>query len=70
MTADEKYVAAMRESDELLADMREAEKTSDPIRSMVASLWAHRSNVPFATTLHEAVEEMRAPLEQRRLATG
>jgi hypothetical protein len=69
MTADEKYQLAMRESDVLLADIREAEKTSDPIRAMMASLWAHRRNIPFATTIHESIEEMRSPLEQRRFAT-
>lgn len=65
MTADDKYKLAMQESDELLAGIREAEKAPDPITAMMRSMWAHRDNVPFATTMHEAIEEMRTPLEQR-----
>lgn len=66
MNADQKYVAAMRQSDDLLRDMREAEASADPVRSLMASIWAHRHNVPFTVTVHEAVHEMRAPIEQKR----
>jgi len=65
MTADDKYKLAMQESDELLAGIREAEQAPDPISAMMRTLWAHRGNIPFATTMHEAIEEMRSPLEQR-----
>jgi len=31
---------------------------------MIVDLWAHRHNVPFMTTVVEAVEEMKSPLKQ------
>ena len=68
--ADESYAAAVRESDELLTKMREAYKSHDPVRQAMADLWAQRNNIPFTTTVYEAVQEMNAPLQQQRVAKG
>jgi len=64
MTADQKYAVAMATSGDLLTDMRREEFSPDPVRSMLATIWLQRNNVPFMTTVTEAVAEVRAPLEQ------
>lgn len=63
--ADESYAAAVRESDDLLAKMKAAYESTDPVRQAMADIWAQRHNVPFQTTITEAVQEMNAPLYQQ-----
>lgn len=63
--ADESYAAAVRESDDLLAKMKAAYSSTDPVRQAMADIWAQRHNVPFQTTITEAVQEMNAPLYQQ-----
>ena len=63
--ADAAYEAAMRESDDLLAKMRAAYGSKDPVRQAMADIWAQHHNIPFMTTIHEAVQEMNAPLKQK-----
>jgi hypothetical protein len=63
--ADAAYVAAMRESDDLLAKMRAAYGSTDPVRQAMADIWAQHHNIPFMTTIHETVQEMNAPLKQK-----
>jgi hypothetical protein len=66
LTADEKYRRAMTESGDLLAEMREASRSDDPVIALMADIWAQRHNVPYVTTMYEATQEMNAPVEQQR----
>lgn len=60
--SDIAYAAAMSESGDLLQRMQEAAKAPDAVRSLMASIWLQRHNVPFVATVHEAVQEMKAPM--------
>lgn len=62
---DSAYATAIRESDELLAKMRAAYASTDPVRQAMADIWAQHHNIPFMTTIHEAVQEMNAPIKQK-----
>lgn len=62
---DVAYEAAMNESDDLLRQMREASRSSDAARAVMADIWAQHHNVPFMTTVVEAVQEMKSGLEQK-----
>lgn len=64
--SDEAYAAAMRESDDLLAKMKAAYESTDPVRQAMADIWAQRHNVPYQTAVVETVQEMNAPLYQVR----
>jgi hypothetical protein len=59
------YAKAMATSDDLLTRMRSASQSTDPFRALLADIWAQHHNVPFMTTVVEAVEEAKSPLEQR-----
>jgi hypothetical protein len=52
------YRRAMEISGDLISHMREA--SGDPARTLTADIWANHDNVPFLTTVYEAVAEMRA----------
>lgn len=58
------YRRAVRATDELVERMREAESSTDPARSLMATIWLQRHNVPFIATVHESVQEVAAPLDQ------
>lgn len=60
--ADLAYAAAMSESRDLLDRMQQAAKSPDAVRSLMASIWMQRHNVPFVATVHEAVQEMQSPM--------
>lgn len=62
---DMAYAAAMVESDELLRRLRESADSTDAARAVMADIWAQNYNVPFLTTVTEAVQEMKSPIEQR-----
>lgn len=62
---DDSYARAMIVSQDLLARMRESSKSSDPARAVMADLWHQRHNVPFLTTVVEAVQEAKSGIEQR-----
>lgn len=62
---DDTYARAIAVSSDLLARMRAASRSSDPARAVMADLWYQRHNVPFLTTVHEAVQEAKSPLEQK-----
>lgn len=56
---------AMRESESLILQMRaevmqRAAQDTHPIRAMMADLWLQRHNVPFLTTVHETIAEMKS----------
>lgn len=57
------YAKAMNESDDLLRQMKEASRSTDSARGVMADIWHQRNNVPFMVTVREAVLEMKAPFE-------
>jgi hypothetical protein len=58
------YRRAMEVSDDLISQMRNASSLRDPGRSVVADIWKRRHNVPFMTTVYEAVAEMKSATDQ------
>lgn len=64
------YAVAMRESDDLLARMRAAYASNDPVRQAMADLWAQRHNVPYVTSVFETVQEMNAPVARQVKGTS
>lgn len=63
--AEEKYYRAMQMSSDLLRRIR-GERIHDPALMVVSDVISHRNNVPYMTTVYEAVEEVNAPLKQAR----
>lgn len=61
---DRAYAAVMGESDDLLKRMRENSGSTDAARAVMADVWSQHHNVPFMTTVVEAVQEAMAPLKQ------
>lgn len=59
------YERAIGASNELIDKFEEASKSRDPIRAMFADMWLERHNVPYASTIYEAHQEMIAPLRQK-----
>jgi len=62
---DAAYGEAMRSSNELLAYMRDASKSTDAARAIMADVWAQSHNIPFLTTVYESVREMKDAVTQR-----
>ncbi len=59
------YNRAMRVTDDFISQIRQA--SNHPVRAVVSDIISHADNVPFMTTIYEAVEEMKVvPLEQRK----
>lgn len=58
------YEHAMAVSNELIERMRAYSNGRDAARGIMADVWAQNHNVPFLTTVHEAVEEAKSPLAQ------
>jgi len=63
--ADSVFGTAMRESGELINNMREASNSTDVFRAMMADIWAQHRNVPFMTTVYESVQEMKSGTDQQ-----
>lgn len=60
------YDRAMSVSDDLLSKMQDySARSTDAARAVMADIWAQNRNVPFMTTVVEAVEEAKSPLEQK-----
>ena len=57
-----KYEQAIAESESLINSLREASRSSHPVRDLVRDIWNHRRNTPYITTIYEANQEMLAPL--------
>ena len=58
------YDKAMNVSGDLIHEMKES--PPDPLREIFHDFWIERTNVPYATTMYEAHQEMIAPLRQGR----
>lgn len=60
-----KYRKAMAVSEDLLTRMREASRSTDAARAVMADIWLQNHNVPFLTTVYESVQEAKSPTSQR-----
>jgi hypothetical protein len=60
-----KYARAVAASDDLIRRMRDSSASGDPVRAVMADLWQQRHNVPYVTTVYEAVAEMSAAVDQK-----
>lgn len=58
--ADLAYNRAMAESGTLIRKMRECSDDRNPIRAIMADIWAQSHNVPYVATVYESVQEMNA----------
>lgn len=58
------YHQAMAVSEDVLTRMREASRSNDPARAVMADLWSQKHNIPFMASVVEVVEEMKSPLKQ------
>lgn len=64
-SADTAFDEAMNVSDDLIKHMQETSQSRDAVRAVMADVWAQRNNIAFMTTTFEAVQEAKAPIEQR-----
>lgn len=64
-SSDAAYSRAMSASDDLIQRMHENSRSTDAARAVMADIWAQNHNVPFMTTVYEAVQEAKAPLKQK-----
>ncbi len=62
----EAFDRAMNTSDDLIARMQEASRSTDAFRAVMADIWAQHHNIPFMTTVYEAVREMKAATTDQR----
>jgi hypothetical protein len=51
------YNRAMKVTDDFISQIRQA--SHSPVRSVVSDVISHGDNMPFMTTVYEAVEEMK-----------
>lgn len=64
---DGAYREAMRVSGDLLRRMGEHSASTDAARAVMADVWAQHRNIPFLTTVYEAVQEAKSgPASQIR----
>lgn len=54
------YDKAMADSADLLVRIREAGREADLARSLVADIWSQAQNMPFMTTVYEAIQEAKS----------
>lgn len=62
---DAAYAQAMTVSGDLLARMQKYSHSKDAAHAVMADVWAQNRNIPFMTTVFEAVAEAKAPIEQK-----
>lgn len=66
MRGDAAYDRAMDASADLLFRIREAGREADVARSVTADIWSQAQNVPFMTTVYQAVQEAKSGPESMR----
>lgn len=66
MSGDVAYDRAMDASADLLFRIREAGRESDVARSLMADIWSQAQNIPFMTSVYEAVQEAKSGPEALR----
>lgn len=64
--SDVAFQRAMGISNDLLNRMKETSKSKDAVRAVMADIWAQAHNVPFMTTVYEAVQEAKSGPESAR----
>jgi len=45
--------------DDITNRMRSYSAGPDPIKGLMSDLWQHRNNIPFVTTVYEAIQEVK-----------
>ena len=65
MKGDLAFARAMQDSDDLLRKLRETSDVTMTARSIMADVLRQAHNVPFITTVYEAVQEMKAATDQK-----
>lgn len=60
MKGDVAYARAMDASSDLIHRIREAGREADVARSLTSDIWSQSRNIPFLTTVYEAVQEAKA----------
>jgi hypothetical protein len=63
---DVAYDRAMDASADLLFRIREAGRESDVARSLMSDIWSQAQNIPFLTTVYQAVQEAKSGPEAMR----
>lgn len=63
---DRLYHEAMRQSADLVRHMRDCSMSTDAARAIMADVWAQNHNIPFLTTVFEAVQEAKTGPETFR----
>lgn len=63
---DVAYDRAMRASDDLLERMKEAGREMDAVRAVMADILSGAQNVPFMTTVYQAVQEAKVGPDSMR----
>lgn len=61
---DVAFREAMRESSDLITRMRDNSNCNDAARAIMADVWSQHHNVPFLTTVYEAVQEAKSGSDQ------
>ena len=56
---DAAFNQATRANSELISHMREASNSNDAARALMADIWSQHHNIPFLTTVYQAVREMK-----------
>ena len=68
MPGHDKYHLAMKSISDLSEKIQE--NRNHPTREMVADILSNRHNVPYITTVYEAVQEANAPIKQSLNGSG
>jgi len=63
--SEQAYVTAINESSDLLRRMREHSRSTDAARAVMADVWAQNHNIPFMTTVYEAVQEAKSGIQEK-----
>jgi hypothetical protein len=62
---DAAYREAMKVSGDLIRRMRETSNSTDAARAIMADIWHQNHNIPFLTTVYEAVQEAKSGEDQK-----
>jgi hypothetical protein len=54
----ENFRAAIRVSKDLIDQMRKDQDSRNPVTALMADIWMQRHNMPYMTTIYEAVQEV------------
>lgn len=65
MEGDFAFAQAMEDSDDFLKKLREKSDLTKTARAIMADVLAQAHNMPFITTIYEAVQEMKSGTDQK-----